>query len=174
MFLKRELLIVLVYFSLGLAVHAEEVNDKHSSLGTVPLIISEKMKRVGCSPVRNFYESYMITEPPFIWLDNSGFVFVCERKGADLSIKYELVVESSSKQNHFKSCSTKINLFGKPGGLTLETRIVERDDFMSIDGRSELKSSPNKKLLILVLSTGTGGYIEYVCVSGSWYFNTYS
>ena len=174
MVFRKDLLIVLVYFSLGVTACVAEGEKKYNSLGTVPLLVSEHMKEVNCSPVSDFYANYMVTEPPFVWLDSSGFAFVCERENSGSETKYELVVKDDVKQNYFDSCPAKISLFAKPGGLKLENRMVQINDFVSIDKNNLLKSSPQKELSVLVLSTGTGGFIEYICVNGTWYFNTYS
>ena len=174
MFFKKYLLILTFSFSsFSFTACAAEDEKKYISLGTTPRLINDYMKEIGCSPIRNFYSSNIVTEPPFVWLDSDEFAFVCERTTFDSEVKYELSVKKSNKKL-FDSCPFTISLFAKPGGLTLENRMIEKNSFVSIDLNSPLKSSPQKVLPILVLSTGTGGYIEYICVDGSWYFNTYS
>lgn len=48
--------------------------DKQS---IVPLAIQNYMKAVGCQPVREFYSSYMITDPPYVWINHTDFAVVC-------------------------------------------------------------------------------------------------
>ena len=150
MFFRKDFLMLsLIYFSLGVMACAAESEKNYSRLGTVPLLVSEHMKEVGCSPIRDFYSSYMVTEPPFVWLDSSDFAFVCERGSSGSETKYELVVKSGVKENHFDSCPVKIDLFAKPGGLTLENKVVQVNDFVSVDRNTPIEVFASKRIICI-------------------------
>lgn len=142
--------------------------DKQS---IVPLAIKNYMKAVGCQPVREFYSNYMITEPPYVWINHTDFAVVCENN-KNTEGSYSLSIKKDSK--FFGQCRSSISLHKKPGGLSMEYRIIEEGVFFSLYDNKALKEIPNKKLKILVLATGDGGYMEFVCIERKWYLNVYS
>ena len=177
MILKRKLLllswIVFLFFS-GIACTGK-LPDQSDSLGTLPLPMREHIEKVNCAAIRDFYSNYIVLEPPFVWFNNlRGFALVCERQDAGSLPEYVLIIRVDKGKHPFASCPANINLLMKPGGLYFEERKISAGIFVKLENREPLEFIPDIKHPVLTVSTDTGGFIEYICIGGEWFFNTYS
>jgi len=156
------------------AVNAKEQVNQNHILETAPLIIMEGMTEFGCNPIRNFYENYMVMEPPFAWISYNDFVFVCEIQKKTNHIGYKMVIKTSQKEKYFSTCPNQVEMKGKPGGLTIGNKPILKDDYFSYLDSSPLISAPFGKITIISLSTGDGGFLEFACIKGKWFVHSYS
>lgn len=168
----------MLWLTFLLAACTNEAQSDDYSIGAVPLVMLEHMHNLDCGPVRGFYSSYMVTEPPYVWFDDGrrSFAYVCERSSESSSVSYAVVIQTASTQPDFRSCSRELQLSYKPGGLMLETREHEFlvANFVNADGGSLKDAAFGERLRVLSVSTGTGGFVEYVCVNADWYSHAYS
>lgn len=164
----------MVFLTFTGKVCASEALSHADSLGTVPMLMREHMKKIGCTAIRNFYSNYMVTEPPFLWLNSSGFALVCERQDTASRFKYALMIKADRGKHPFGSCPENVHIAIRPGGLLLEVRKIFAGDFVKLADNKPFKSTSGMEFPVLSVSTGTGGYVEYTCIGGDWYFNSYS
>jgi len=115
------------------------------------------MKKHECSPINNFYDDFLVNEPPFLKLHAVADIFVCEYNSGN---NYKIVFEISDfkyangefhEWYEFKSCPNTIEWPSKLGGLSV-------------------KNTPQ-----LTLTMGKdGGFNTFVCSQGKWVLDGYS
>ena len=151
-----------------------EARHQPDITGALPKLMREHVAKINCAAIQDFYSNYMVTDPPYVWLNSNSFALVCERQNAASVPKYELIIKADKGKHSFASCPANVSLAAKPGGLSLEKRKILAGNFTKLGNNESLESTSDNELPVLSLSTGGGGYIEYICIGSDWYVNTYS
>jgi len=138
-------------------------------IGSVPRVIFDQMKKHGCEPIDNFYDDYLVDQPPFLRLHAVADIFVCQT-GKKGSIEgYKLVFRISDFRYHrsgkyhnwyeFRDCPPVIETKHKLGGLSIS--------------RSDKIIGGEKKNFLTLTIGKDGGFTDYVCHKSKWHTSSY-
>ncbi len=134
-------------------------------IGSVPRPIYKLMLDNNCGPIRNFYEDFLVDQPPFLKLHGVADIFVCEFKEEWGETRYKLIFrisdyyDSYNKKHHdwyeFKECPAVRVSDYKYGGL-------------SIDRSKQTIKGTTKEFLTLTIGKD-GGFTHYYCNESKWH-----
>lgn len=144
----------------------------------------------GCSPIKDFYyDSPFVFTPPYLVTEDFSegkqtLIMACQSNSPKDEYPYRILVFSRNykldpfaKFEEYKACSSQIPSKDKIGGLSVYERshasapmdytFYPVDDATSAD--EIIFTSPAK----LISTERSGGWTDYLCIDGSWYYRVF-
>ena len=141
----------------------------------------------GCSPIKDFYyDSPFVFTPPYLVTEDftegeQTLIMACESNNPNDEYPYRILVFSGKHKNapfakfeEYSACPSQIPLKYKAGGLSIIEKSTTKGQMSStfypvVDGTSadEIIFTDQAKL---IRSERSGGWTDFLCIDGSWYY----